>query len=500
MNSPAAAVDEFLSGFGAAKERTGDMGQIARTDAQLVEASRRGERAAFGDLVSRYQDLVCAVSFSSTGNWALSEDVAQDTFLAAWRQLGQLRETGRVRPWLCTIARNLARKARQRNDREQEVDDDLPADAANPFDVTAQAEVDRVVREALARIPETYRETLVLYYCENRSVTEVADALGIAETAVMQRLTRGRRHLANGVTQLVERSLCSARSRKAIAGLVVAALPTALPSHVDASPRKGSNMPKLALATVLVTAAAGSAVAIVHSRSSASPPPAERNLAAARVTEPAPAPTRSTRSTTPAAAASAPRVPALPAASPRGDDHEPVVVASATIARLGLDRGPSRGPADAPVTIIVFQDLMCTYCSRVLGTIDQLWDEYPSKLRVVVKQFPVHSQARLAAEASFAADAQGKFWELHDLMIAHQDDLTRDALLAYGQQAGLDVGKLADALDHHTYAGALATEVAAAKEVGVTATPEFLINGRDFRGARPIEEFRAAIDAALADR
>src|SRR5882762_3247195 len=103
-----------------------DMEQIARTDAELVAASRRGERDAFGHLVTRYQDVVCAVSFSSTGDWSLSEDVAQDTFLAAWRQLDQLRETVRLRSWLCGIARNLARKARKRTDREQVVDDELP--------------------------------------------------------------------------------------------------------------------------------------------------------------------------------------------------------------------------------------------------------------------------------------------------------------------------------------------------------------------------------------
>src|SRR5687767_13942157 len=125
------------------------MGHIAKSDAELVEASRRGEREAFGTLVSRYQDVVCAVSFSSTGNWALSQDVAQDTFIAAWNQLGQLRETGRLRSWLCGIARNLARKARKRTDREDVVDDDrLAAPTGNPFDATAQAEVDRVVREA----------------------------------------------------------------------------------------------------------------------------------------------------------------------------------------------------------------------------------------------------------------------------------------------------------------------------------------------------------------
>src|SRR6187551_2085983 len=156
-----------------------DMGNVAMTDAELVEASRRGERDAFGVLVSRYQDVVCAVSFSSTGNWATSQDVAQDTFIAAWRQLGQLREVSRLRAWLCQIARNLARKARQRTSRE-ELDHepeisrgDQMIASDDPFSTTAQAEVDRVVREALARIPDRYRETLVLYYCESRSIREV---------------------------------------------------------------------------------------------------------------------------------------------------------------------------------------------------------------------------------------------------------------------------------------------------------------------------------------
>ena len=76
-----------MSGLAHEQEHPFDMGNVAMTDAELVEASRRGERDAFGVLVSRYQDVVCAVSFSSTGNWALSQDVAQDTFIAAWRQL-----------------------------------------------------------------------------------------------------------------------------------------------------------------------------------------------------------------------------------------------------------------------------------------------------------------------------------------------------------------------------------------------------------------------------
>lgn len=190
---------------------------------------------------------------------------------------------------------------------------------------------------------------------------------------------------------------------------------------------------------------------------------------------------------------------AAPSLAATDEEPAPVVVPKPTRDRLGLERGPSRGPANAPVTIVVFQDLLCKYCGLVLGTIDELWDEYPGKLRLVVKQFPVHDAAKLAAEASLAAEAQGKFWELHDAMIAHQEDLSRDAIVGYARDAGLDVTRLADALDHHTYASALATEVSSGTEIGVRGTPEFLINGKQMVGNMPIADFRDAIDAALAE-
>lgn len=481
--------DDSLSGYWAAPEHRYDMGNVAMTDAELVEASQRGERDAFGVLVSRYQDVVCAVSYSSTGNWALSQDVAQDTFIAAWRQLGQLRDVSRLRAWLCQIARNLARKARQRTDRESLDAEPQLVSLDDPFSTTAQAEVDRVVREALARIPDRYRETLVLYYCENRSIREVAATLGIAEDAAMQRLSRGRRYLAQGVNELVERSLTSTRDRKDLRLAVLAALP-----HVDPLvPPKGSTMLKLAIATAITAAVGTTAAVVIHANKSESTTTATVAAKAA----PAAAPTHAIQppSIPPTAAPS--RTRPHPSGGVEIDDM-PEIVSKETRDRLGIERGPSRGPADAPVTIVVYQDLMCTYCGTVLATIDQLWEEYPNKLRLVVKQFPVHKEATLAAEASLAADAQGKFWELHDVMIAHQDDLTRDALVAYAKQAGLDTARFGDALDKHTYAPALETEVSAAKEIGVSATPEFLINGKDFTGARPIEQFRAEIDAALA--
>jgi RNA polymerase sigma factor (sigma-70 family) len=250
------------------------MGTIANSDGELVEASRRGEHEAFGRLVARYQDVVRAVSYGATGDPGLSEDVAQETFIAAWRQLDRLRDTMRLRSWLCGIARNLARKARKRRRREDLVDtDDQVAPDGNPFDDAARGEVERVVREALAKVPDAYREVLVLYYSEDRSIREVADALGVSEAAVMQRMSRGRRYLADSVEQLVERSLRSERRprRDLVAAVLAVIVAIEIPSRVDASPAKGSTMLKLALAASALVAA-GTTVYLLHDHGSASAP------------------------------------------------------------------------------------------------------------------------------------------------------------------------------------------------------------------------------------
>jgi RNA polymerase sigma factor (sigma-70 family) len=477
-----------------------DMGAIAMTDIELVEASRRGERDAFGRIVARYQDVVWAVSYSSTGNRTLGEDVAQETFIAAWRQLDQLRDAVQIRPWLCGIARNLARKARRRTWRE-ELDDtaDSAEPSASPFDQTAQAEAERVVRDALTRIPDGYREVLVLYYRESRSIRDVAATLGLSEAAVMQRLTRGRRYLADGVTQLVEKSLRGARPRRDLVAGVVAAIATlAGASRVDASPAKGSTMLKVAIVSAVIAAAGGTTAYVVHSDSvpaaavAASPSPS-RSPTPTPSLSPPPPPSRS-----PTAAPSLPTKPP-PNSAFDHDPAEPKILARDQLAKLHLDTGPSRGPASAPVTIVVFQDNLCPYCGRALATMDQLFEEYPNKLRIVVKQFVVHPSARLSSEACYAADAQGKFWEMHDLLFAHQDDLSHDALVEYARQIGLDVARFTTALDRHEYAKQVDEDMAAGKQVGVRGTPAFLINGRELPGAQPIEKFRELVEAALAD-
>jgi RNA polymerase sigma factor (sigma-70 family) len=480
------------------------MGTIVMTDAELLEASRRGERDAFGRLVERYQRMVSAVSYSRTRNQALSEDVAQETFIAAWRQLDQLREPNRLRSWLCGIARNLARKAKRRTDREvPEAETELAAQD-NPFDAVCEAQAERVVGEALARVPESYRDVLVLYYREQQSVREVSDALGITEAATMQRLSRGRQYLANGVTSLVEKSLRGQRPKRNLVASVLAALPAAsimTPSRVEASPSShGGNMFKLALAAAAFTAAGTTAIVVTRTSD-----PAPTSVAASA------SPT-TTAATTNARVAQAPKfaprkqalgAPA-PAEGPRLLERAPEpdadrVLDAATIKQLRLDRGPGRGPADAPVTITMFTDLQCQFCGKAHGSLDQLFDEYPGKLRLVIKQMPVHRTAELAAEAAHAAEAQGKFRELNDLMIANPEDLSRDAILGLAQQAGLDVPKLREALDKHTYADAVEEDKTTASALEFNGTPAFVINGRRIVGYRPLEDFRQMIEAALKE-
>src|SRR5262249_51157328 len=86
-------------------------------DAQLWQRSREGDREAFGEVVGRYQSLICSIAYSACGDLAQSEDLGQEAFLAAWEKLGELREPAKLRAWLCGIVRNRAANARRREQR-----------------------------------------------------------------------------------------------------------------------------------------------------------------------------------------------------------------------------------------------------------------------------------------------------------------------------------------------------------------------------------------------
>ena len=186
-------------------------------DGDLWQFVVNGSIPAFELLVRRHQSLVCAVAYNACGNLAQSEDVAQETFWTAWRTRGALREPGRLKAWLCGIARNLGQNARRRATRGAnaatvlDTATDLAAREPGPVDQAAAHEEETLVWQALEQIPELYREPLVLYYREQQSVVEVAQALELGEDAVRQRLSRGRAMLREQVAQRVEATLSRSR-------------------------------------------------------------------------------------------------------------------------------------------------------------------------------------------------------------------------------------------------------------------------------------------------
>ena len=162
---------------------------------------------------------------------------------------------------------------------------------------------------------------------------------------------------------------------------------------------------------------------------------------------------------------------------------------------------PFKGAADAPVTIVELSDFQCPFCSRVNPTIDQVMKTYPGKVKVVFKHLPLpfHKDAPLAAEASLAANAQGKFWEYHDKLFANQKALKRSDLDRYAQELGLNMAQFKADLDTGKHKAAVDKDLADAKKAGVNGTPNFLINGQAVKGAQPFEAFKAVIDAKLAE-
>ena len=181
-------------------------------DRELVALHLAGEPAAFRQIVERYQGMVCALAYSACGDVARSEDIAQEVFVAAWKQLPQLREPEKLRGWLGGITRNLAHNALRRTRRmptaqAAELPADAPAETAGPREQAMGADEVALMWHALGGLPETYREPMVLFYREGRSVAAVAAALEISEDTAKQRLARGRAMLTDRMTQLVGETL-----------------------------------------------------------------------------------------------------------------------------------------------------------------------------------------------------------------------------------------------------------------------------------------------------
>ncbi len=228
---------------------------LGNNDAQLVECALAGDRAAFGMIVKRYQSLVCSITYNATGSLSLSEDLAQDAFLAAWKQLRELREPARLRSWLCGITRFLVGKELRRQGREpmqaaealEEIQEPSSLEAS-PLLQAVSREEEAILWRALERIPDTYREPLILFYREEKSIERVAAELELSEDAVKQRLSRGRKLLHEEVVAFVEGTLTRTGPGQTFSNAVLAMLPVLPAASVGAAATgKGAAMAKSGL-------------------------------------------------------------------------------------------------------------------------------------------------------------------------------------------------------------------------------------------------------------
>jgi protein-disulfide isomerase len=145
------------------------------------------------------------------------------------------------------------------------------------------------------------------------------------------------------------------------------------------------------------------------------------------------------------------------------------------------DRDHIRGPVEARLTLVEYGDFECPFCGRATGVVRELRARFGDDLRYVFRHLPltdVHDHAELAAQAAEAAAAQGRFWDMHDLLFEHQDELELEDLLGYAHDLGLDVERFAREIADTRHATRVREDVASAERSGARGTPTFFIGER----------------------
>lgn len=166
------------------------------------------------------------------------------------------------------------------------------------------------------------------------------------------------------------------------------------------------------------------------------------------------------------------------------------------------------GDPEAPVEMVVYSDFLCVHCSSFYAETEaRLIDEYVAtgKVHYTYRVFITNTSADAprAAEAAYCAADQGKFWEMHDALFANYNygaanGFSMKVLNAIAEIAGVDTGQLESCVDANKYRSLAQEDMQMGRDLGVTATPTFFINGTEVRGAQPYETFQATIEAALA--
>src|ERR1700681_1828362 len=150
------------------------------------------------------------------------------------------------------------------------------------------------------------------------------------------------------------------------------------------------------------------------------------------------------------------------------------------------ERDHATGPEDAPVTLVEYVDFECPYCGMAYLVVKSAQRALGKELRFVFRHFPLaeaHPHARLAAQAAEAAAAQGKFWEMHDVLFQHQDALEAEDIIGYAKSLGLDMAQFARDLKDPKYTKRVRDDFRSGVRSGVNGTPTFFINGSRFEGS-----------------
>ncbi len=165
------------------------------------------------------------------------------------------------------------------------------------------------------------------------------------------------------------------------------------------------------------------------------------------------------------------------------------------------EKDHAQGPPDAPVTLVEYGDYECPYCGRAYPIVKRLQTEFGDRLRFVFRNFPlntIHEHAGVAAQAAEAAASQGKFWDMHDLLYEHQDDLADADLVRYALKLGLEVYKFEAELSGEVHARHVRDDFRSGIRSGVNGTPTFFINGTRYNGPLEYDALKQAVEEAAA--
>lgn len=167
--------------------------------------------------------------------------------------------------------------------------------------------------------------------------------------------------------------------------------------------------------------------------------------------------------------------------------------------RIPMEGSPSTGPVDAPVTIVEFIDFQSPRCQAAAPGLRKLLETLQEKIRLVIKNMPGASpESHSAAKASLAAGVQGKYWEMHDLLLAPGAQLDREGFVRMAAQLGLDAGRFAADLDGTRLVERLEQDKALVAAMKLSETPTFFLNGRRVTGGSDFASLKAMIDEELA--